>query len=67
MKTTLLICILAAATLWLSGCMVISEEHGHHGHPHAVCPPPHETVRVIYTPAPEPRPHPPYHHERDWR
>ena len=63
MKTTLLIGILVAAALWLGGCTVVSEEHRHHGHCHAVCPPPHEPVRVIYAPAPCP----PYYHPHDWR
>ena len=64
MKKALLICVFVAAALWLSGCMVISsEDHRHHGHARVVCPPPRETVRVVYPPAP----HPPYRHPHEWR
>jgi hypothetical protein len=56
MKTKLMICLLVAAALWLSGCTVISfEESGHTKRLYTFCTP-SQGIRVVRVPCPEPRP-----------
>lgn len=57
MKTKLMICLLAAAALWLSGCTVMSfEESGHTKRLYTFCTPSQCAIRVVHVPCPEPRP-----------
>jgi hypothetical protein len=57
MKTKLMICLLVAAALWLSGCTVISfEESGRTKRLYTFCTPSQGVIRVVHVPCPESRP-----------
>jgi hypothetical protein len=57
MKKTLLICIIMAAALWLSGCTILSfEEGGHTKRLRAACTPSQGILRVVHVPCPQSRP-----------
>jgi len=68
MNRIMLIVVVLASALWLSGCMVISaEEHKVHGHSRVMSPPPVERVEVIHVPGPGPRSHHPAPRPHGWR
>jgi hypothetical protein len=70
MKTNriMLIAVVAALMLWLSGCMVIdSEEHCRTRQVRVIHAPPVRTVEVVHVPGPPARPHGPRDHAREWR
>jgi len=57
MKKALFICIVMAAALLLSGCVVISfEESGRTKRLYAVCTPSQGVIRVVHVPCPDSRP-----------
>ncbi len=61
MKTKLMICLLAVAALWLSGCTVLSfEQSGHTKRLYTICTPSQCAIRMVRVPCPDLRP-PPSH------
>jgi hypothetical protein len=68
MNRVMLIAVVAALMLWLSGCMVIScEEHRSARDVRVVRARPERVVEVIHVPGPPPRPHRDHAHPREWR
>ncbi len=68
MNKIMLIAVMAALMLWLSGCMVIScDEHRSARAVRVVHVPPAERVEVIQVPGPPPRPHWDHRGPHGWR
>lgn len=68
MNRIMLIAVVAASMLWLSGCMVISSEEHRSARAVRVVPAhPDRVVEVIHVPSPPPRPHRDHAHPRGWR
>ena len=61
MKKALLVLVILAAAVLLSGCVVISfEESGRTRRFYAICMPAQGAIRVVHVPSPQPRPHQTY-------
>ena len=61
MKKALLVGVVAAATFWLGGCVVIScKESEPPKRLYVMCSPVREVIRVVHAPRSEPRPRPRY-------
>jgi len=59
MNKVILMGILMAAVLWLSGCTILSfEEDGHTKQVRVACTPTQGILRVVHVPCPQPRPDP---------
>jgi len=68
MNRILLIIVVAASMLWLSGCMVISCEEHRSARGVCVVPArPHRVVEVVRGPGPGPRPYHDHDHPPGWR